>query len=112
VTRGEIYRTAERLPERGAKPGFYVVVSRQFVLDNQDISTAICAPVYGEILGLATEVAIGPEEGVARTSAIRCDFLMLMFKRKLTTLAGRLTSIKLRELDRALSCALDLKASS
>lgn len=108
MTRGEIYRTRERPPERGAKPGFYVVVSRQFVLDNQDLATAICAPAYGEILGLATEVVIGLEEGLPKASAIRCDFLMLMFKRKLTTLAGRLALTKLRELDRALACALDL----
>jgi len=111
VTRGEIYRTRERTPERGAKPGFYVVVSRQFVLDNEDLATAICAPVYSEILGLATEVVIGLEEGLAKASAIRCDFLMLMFKRKLTLLAGRLPSAKLRELDGALACALDLPSS-
>lgn len=110
MTRGEVYRTRERVPERGAKPGFYVVVSRQFVLDNEDLSTAICAPVYGEMLGLASEVVIGQEEGLPRTSAVRCDFLMLMFKRKLATLAGRLSSAKLRELDAALACALDLPA--
>jgi len=31
VKRGEIYRTRERVPERGDKPGFYVVVSRTFI---------------------------------------------------------------------------------
>ena len=110
MTRGEVYRTSERVPERGAKPGFYVVVSRQFILDNEDVSTAICAPVYGANLGLATEVAVGPEDGLPRPSAVRCDFLMLMFKRKLTTLAGRLSGAKLRELDSALARALDLQA--
>jgi mRNA-degrading endonuclease toxin of MazEF toxin-antitoxin module len=108
VTRGEIYRTHERIPERGDKAGFYVVVSRQFILDHADVSTAICAPIYGEILGLATEVVVGSEEGLPRQSAVRCDFPMLMFKRKLTTLAGRLSGAKLRELDRALARALDL----
>ncbi len=34
MTRGEIYRTAERVPERGDKPGFYVVVSRPFIAEN------------------------------------------------------------------------------
>jgi len=52
VRRGEIYRTRERVAERGDKPGFYVVVSRNFVARNEDVSTVICAPVYGEILGL------------------------------------------------------------
>lgn len=108
MTRGEIYRTRERVAERGAKPGFYVVVSRQFVLDNDDISTAVCAPVYGEILGVRTEVVVGEDEGLPRASAVRCDFLTLMFKRKLSTLAGRLSASKMRELDAALARALDL----
>ena len=108
MTRGEIYRTRERVAERGDKPGFYVVVSRQFVLDNDDLATAICAPVYGEILGVRTEVVVGEEEGLPRASAVRCDFLTLMFTRKLTTLAGRVSGPKLRELDAALARALAL----
>lgn len=109
MTRGEVYRTGARIAEPGDKPGFYVVVSRQFILDTDDVTTAICAPVYSEVLGLATEVVIGEGEGLPHTSAIRCDFLMLMFKRKLTALAGRLSLAKVRELDRALAAALDLR---
>jgi hypothetical protein len=36
------------VPERGHKPGFYVVVSRDFVAGNDDVPTVICAPVYSE----------------------------------------------------------------
>jgi mRNA interferase MazF len=108
VNRGDVYRTAARVAERGHKPGYYVVVSRQFVLDNDDVSTVICAPIYSETLGISTEVRVGPEEGVPRESAARCDFLMLMFKRKLTGYVGSLTAAKIRELDRALTLALDL----
>lgn len=111
MKRGEVYRTIHRMAERGYKPGYYVVVSREFIAGNGDISTVICAPVYGEVLGLATEVVIGPEEGIPRSSAIRCDFLMLMFKNKLTTMAGRLSGQKLQELNRALARALDLPAA-
>jgi len=112
MKRGEVYRTSHRMAERGDKPGYYVVVSRSFIASNEDISTVICAPVYGEILGLATEVEVGPEDGVPRSSAVRCDFLMLMFKDKLTTMAGRLTGPKLRELNQALARALELPARS
>ena len=105
---GEIYRTRQKTAERGYKPGFYVVVSRDFVAGNDDISTVICAPIYGQILGLATEVAIGAEDGLPRDSAIRCDFLTLMFKRKLTTLAGGLSPAKQNELKEALAEALQL----
>jgi mRNA interferase MazF len=108
VTRGEIYRTAERQPERGDKPGFYVVVSRSFIADNDAVSTVICAPVYSRVLGISTEVVIGPDEGLPRLSAARCDFLSLLFKRKLTGFVALLSSRKLSELDRALTVALDL----
>ena len=109
MTRGDIYRSSEKIPERGGKPGFYVVVSRSFIAANNDVSTVMCAPVYSEFLGLATEVAVGPEDGLPRDSSIRCDFLALMFKRRLTTLAGRLGPEGLRALDRALKIALDLR---
>ena len=108
MRRGELYRTRERVPERGHKPGFYVVVSRNFIAGNDDVSTVVCAPIYGEVLGLATEVVVGAEDGLPRTSAIRCDFLTLMFKTRLTDFVAELSSQKINELNRALAVALDL----
>jgi mRNA interferase MazF len=108
VTRGEVYRTRERVAERGGKPGFYVVVSRAFVAENDDVSTVICAPVYSQVLGLTTEVVLGPDDGLPKTSAVRCDFLMLMFKARLTQFVSTLSPEKIRRLNRALSAALDL----
>ena len=110
MTRGEIYRTRERVAERGNKPGFYVVVARAFIASNEDVSTVVCAPVYGEVLGLRTEVVLGPSDGLPRTCAVRCDFLTLMFKVKLTNFVATLSPAKVRELNRALSVALDLPA--
>ena len=112
MTRGEIYRTRERLPERGGKPGFYVVVSRAFVAENDDVSTVVCAPVYSQVLGLTTEVVVGPGEGLPRTSAVRCDFLTLMFKKKLTQFVATLSPEKTGEMNRALAIALDLSTDS
>jgi mRNA interferase MazF len=108
MKRGEIYRTQERLPERGYKPGFYVVVSRNFVAGNDDVSTVVCAPVYSEILGLRSEVVLGIEDGLPHESSVRCDFLTLMFKRKLTHFVGTLSTEKVKELNRALRYALEL----
>ncbi len=105
---GEIYRTREKVSERGHKPGFYVVVSRDFVARNEDISTVVCAPVYSEALGLRSEVIIGPAEGVPRESSVRCDSLMLMFKRKLTGFVATLSDAKQAELLNALREALQL----
>ncbi len=108
MKRGEIYRAKERLEERGFKPGFYVVVSRSFIAGNGDISTVVCAPVYSNILGLSTEVAVGIEEGFPKMCSIRCDFLTLMFKSKLTSYVSRLGGSKLGELNRALAHALEI----
>lgn len=108
MKRAEIYRTRERVPERGAKPGYYVIVSRNFVAQNDDVSTVICAPVYSEVLGLSTEVVVGAESGLPRTSAVRCDFLTLMFKDRLTGFVSTLSPAKTAELNRALAHALDL----
>jgi mRNA interferase MazF len=108
VKRGEIYRSRERVAERGDKPGFYVVVSRSFIAESEDVSTVVCAPVYGEVLGLTTEVELGPEDGLPRTSSLRCDFLTLMFKTKLTHFVATLSPPKLADLNRALAQALDL----
>jgi mRNA interferase MazF len=98
--------------ERGGKPGFYVVVSRDFVAGHEDISTVICAPVYNEVLGLSTEVVLGPEDGLPHVSAVRCDFLTLMFKSKLTNFVGTLPPTRITELDRALAYALQLPTPS
>jgi mRNA interferase MazF len=108
VNRGEIYRTAQRLPERGHKPGFYVVVSRDFLASNDDVTTVVCAPIYREALGLRSEVRLGREDGLPHDSSIRCDFLTLIFKRKLTHFVSALSNSKVNELNRALGYALAL----
>ena len=105
---GELYRTREKISEHGHKPGFYVVVSRDFIAGNEDISMVVCAPVYLEVLGLRTEVVIDTTDGVPRRSAIRCDFLTLMFKSKLTGFVATLSELKQIELRQALAHALQL----
>ena len=112
MTRGEIYRTAERVAERGHKPGFYVVVSRSFIARHEDVSTVICAPVYSQVLGLTTEVVLGTDDGLPHESAIRCDFLMLMFKVKLTQFIATLSPAKIAQLNRAVAQALELPVPS
>jgi mRNA-degrading endonuclease toxin of MazEF toxin-antitoxin module len=78
------------------------------VAEHEDVSTVICAPVYGEILGLTTEVVLGPEDGLSRASAVRCDFLTLMFKNRLSHFVSTLSAFKVAQLNRALANALDL----
>jgi hypothetical protein len=56
VTRGDLFKTRERVAERGASRAMNVVVSRAFVAESDDITTVVCAPVYSKSLGLSTEV--------------------------------------------------------
>jgi mRNA-degrading endonuclease toxin of MazEF toxin-antitoxin module len=51
---------------------------------------------------------LGPEDGLPRASTIRCDFLTLMFKSKLTHFVATLSADKLRDLNSALRYALEL----
>ena len=48
------------------------------------------------------------DDGLPAGYAIRCDFLTLMFKTKLTHFVGTLSPMKQDELDRALRYALEL----
>lgn len=107
MRRGEIYRTRERIAERGFKPGFFVVVSRDAVAENARINTVVCAPVYSREAGLDTEVFVGPFEGFPKDSVIRCDFVQALFKRQLTEFVGVLPAAKLAEVSQALRIALD-----
>jgi mRNA interferase MazF len=93
---------------RGHKPGYYVVVARNFIATAEEIETVVCAPVYSTWRNLETEVVINPVDGVDHTSSVRCDFLMLLRKDRLQHLVGSLSASKLAELNRALAVALDL----
>lgn len=106
MKRGECYRVH--------KPGgdtklyrTFVVVSRQALIDSR-FSTVICAPVYSRGEGLATQIAVGPDEGLKHDSWIMCDNLVSLRKSDLTHYVGSLPAGKQAELNRALKLALDL----
>ena len=106
MKRGECYRVYKR----GGDPKLYrtfVIVSRQALIDSR-FSTVICAPVYSSGEGLATQVAIGPEEGLKHASWIMCDNLVSLRKSDLTHYVGSLRAAKQAEVDKALKVALDL----
>jgi mRNA interferase MazF len=82
-----------------------VVVSRQALIDSS-YSTVVCAPIFTERHGLPTQVPIGPPEGMKHDCAIHCDGLISIQKNRLTDYVGKLGTVKLEELDRALMVAL------
>lgn len=83
----------------------FVVVSRQEVIDSR-FSTVICAPVYTRGRDLATQIAIGLDEGLKHHSWIVCDNLASVRKSELTKFIGSLSHAKIAELDEALRIAL------
>src|SRR5438105_12706418 len=101
MNRGELYRVFRRPGKDPKRSRVFVVVSRQVFIDSA-YSTAICAPVYSERLGLSTQVNIGVDEGLKTDSCIHCDELMSLLKSSLTNYVGLLSEHKCRELDGAL----------
>ena len=84
-----------------------MVVSRQVLIDSR-FSTVVCAPVYTRRDGLATQVEVGPEDGLKHDSSIHCDALVSLPKSVLTNYVASLPSARVRALDQALRVALAL----
>ena len=85
----------------------FAVVSRQTLVDSL-FSTVVCAPIYTRRDGLATQVDVGPDDGLKHDSSIHCDALVSLPKSLLTDYIGGLKPVRLRALDQALRVALAL----
>ena len=106
MRRGELYRV-RRPADDPKRSRVYVIVSRQAVIDSH-YSTVVCAPVYTNREGLATELAVGPEQGLKHDSAVQCDGLVSIPKAKLSDYIATLPRPLLEMLDQALRVALAL----
>jgi mRNA interferase MazF len=107
LRRGDLFRV--RRPRGGDSKSsrVFVVVSRQALIDSR-FSTVVCAPVYSRRDGLATQVHVGPEEGLKHESSVHCDGLVSIPKPLLTDYLSSLKPARLRALDQALLVALAL----
>jgi len=85
----------------------FLIVNRQALIESQ-FYPVISAPHYSTGEGLATQVAIAPEEGLKHASWIMCDNLVSLRKSDLTHYVGSLRKAKQAEVDKALRLALDL----
>jgi len=108
LRRGELYRVAKPSARDPKKSRVFVVVNRQVLIDSK-FSTVICAPVYTVRNGLASQVPVGPEEGLKHESAIHCDELISLSKSVLTDFVGALGPSKFHQLDQALLAALGIE---
>ena len=106
MRRGDLYKVHK--PAGDPKEfRIFVIVSRQELIDSR-FSTVVCARVYTNGRGLTTQVPVGIDEG-RHASWIVCDDLASMRKADLTQYIGSLSPLKVRELDRALALALDIR---
>ena len=107
MKRGELYRVAHSSARDPKKSRVFVVVSRRVVIDSR-FSTVVCAPIYTAYDGLATQVPVGPDEGLKHESSIHCDELVSLPKSVLTNFIGTLSPQKIKLLNQALGIALDI----
>lgn len=107
IRRGDLFRVKDPTgdPKRWR---VLVVVNRADFLATRS-SSAVCAPVYSQRRGIATEVEVGPDEGLKHASAICCDLLTSLPRAKLTDYVGTLGPAKLAALGSALRIALDVE---
>ena len=106
MKRGELYRVRPS----GADPKrsrVFVVVSRDTLIRSR-FPTVVCAPVHSRGESLATQVAIGTDEGLGHDSWILCDGLVSMPRVLLTDYVGSLGPTRLAALDKSLKVALAL----
>jgi mRNA interferase MazF len=111
VKRGDFYRVSKPSSRDPKQFRIFVVVSRQILIESR-FSSVVCAPVYSARHGLATQVPVGPEEGLRHESSIHCDELVSLTKSMLTQFVGSLPASRTRELDAALAAALDIKIAA
>jgi len=107
MNRGELYRVTHPSARDPKKYRVFVVVSRQVLIDSR-FSTVVCAPIYTAYDGLATQVPVGPDEGLKHDSSIHCDELVSLPKSVLTNYIGALPPAKAAMLSEALRVALDI----
>ena len=107
MKRGELYRVKHPSRRDPRRSRVFAIVSRQVLVDSR-FSSVMCVPVYSAYDGLATQVPVGTDEGLAHESGLHCDEVVSLLKAALTDYAGMLPPAKVAALNRALRIALDL----
>ncbi|MEN6424129.1 MAG: type II toxin-antitoxin system PemK/MazF family toxin [Phycisphaerales bacterium] len=107
MKRGELYRVSHPSARDPKRYRVFVVVGRQVLIESR-FSTVVCAPIYTAYDGLATQVPVGPNEGLKHESSVHCDELVSLPKSMLTNYIGALPPAKMDMLTKALRVALEI----
>ncbi len=104
MRRGEIY-WADLGPPAGRRP--VLIVSRDAVIGV--LTAVVIAPITRTVREIASEVRLGPDQGLPEECAANCDNLLTVPKDRFDReRAGELGIRKVMELDRALRFALEI----
>jgi mRNA interferase MazF len=106
MKRGELYRV-HHPPGDVKQYRAFAVASNQASIDSK-FSSVICAPIFTNGYGAATQVSVGIDQGLKHESWIWCDGLTSIPKNRLTQYVGSLSGKKLAEFNRGLAIALEL----
>jgi mRNA interferase MazF len=99
MNRGEVWWY--ELPDLGRRPG--CIMTRQAAIPV--LNAVLVAPATRTIRGIATEVRLGPEDGMPSECALTLDNLLPIPKALLTERITRLGPAKLAQLRAALAVA-------
>ena len=100
LNRGEIWMHRFRAPDK-RRP--ILVLTRQSAI--QWLDTVMVAPVTSTIRGLPSEVIVGPNEGLKRTSAVNLDHVQTVERSTLTQFVGTVPPETMRAVCHALAIA-------
>jgi mRNA interferase MazF len=100
INRGEIWMHRFKTPDK-RRP--ILVLTRQNAI--QWLDTVMVAPVTSTIRGLPSEVIVGVNEGLKRTSAVNLDHVQTVDRATLTHYVGSLPPATMRAVCRALAVA-------
>jgi mRNA interferase MazF len=107
MKRGDLYRVYKGSKHDTKDFRVFAVISRQALIDSK-FSTVICAPIYSRFDGLSTQIEVGIENGLKRTSSIFCDELISIEKSRLTDFISSLPELKLAQLKKCLEAAVGI----
>ena len=72
----------------------------------EDLSKFVAVEITSNVRGLASEISLGDDEGLAKACAANCDSLRMVPRSSLTRLAGKLAPERWVEAKRAMGAAL------
>lgn len=100
VNRGEIWSYRFKPPDKH-RP--VLVLTRQDVIPL--LHTVMVAPITSTIYGAPSEVVVGPDEGLKRTSAVNLDHVQTVERARLVKYMGSVPPPKMSAVCRALAIA-------